>query len=167
MTRFVRRDAFGIGLATLAVISGCGGPGAVPYSAPTPLPAVVCSDAPAEKQDVVACRYASQAQISEVWARSTGLAATAAVSLGFSHIQWLSAETHVETARVDTPIDCRREVGGIQCVGGPGEVPVGLLAFTRFTFLTPDEARARSMDALIPAERRPIDARANASANRR
>ncbi len=160
MSLFVERGTF----VALLVVAGCGNGGAVPSSAPAPLRPVVCTDYPAERSDTVACRYVSQAQIPEVWGRSTSLAATSAVSLGFSHIQWLSAETHVETARVDAPIDCRREWGGIQCVGGPADVPVGLLALTRFTFLTAEEARTRALDPLIPAERRPIDARASASA---
>jgi len=145
---------------------GCGTPAPVYSSAPVRLPPVVCSDYPAERQDTVACRYASQAQIPEVWAHSTSLAATSAVSLGFSHIQWLSADTQVETTRVDAPVDCEHRFGGsIECTGGPAEVPVGLLALTRFTFLTPEEARTRAQDPLIPAERRPIDARASASAS--
>jgi hypothetical protein len=41
----------------------------------------------------------------------------------------------------------------------------GLLAVTRFMLLTPDEAAARATDPLIPAERRPIDARAALTAH--
>ena len=166
MSFSMRRSSFGMALGGLSLVA-CAGREPAPSSAPAPLPPVVCTDSPAERQDTVACRYASQAQIPEVWSRSTTLAATSAVSLGFSHIQWLSAETHVETARVDAPVDCHPGFGSIQCVGGPQDVPVGLLALTRFTFLTPDEAHARALDPLIPPERRPIDARASASASPR
>jgi len=125
---------------------------------PTP-PPVQCVDYPTDRQDVVSCRYSSQAQVNEVWARSTQLAAVSAISAGATHVQWLSAETNVETARGDSPVECKRVWGGISCDGGPFEVPVGFVATTRFAILSAAEATARSSDPLIPSERRPLDAR--------
>ena len=160
----MRHDRLGAAILAATVVLGCGQPELARSSAPEPPRPVVCTEYPAERIDTVACRYDSQAQVPEVWRRSSALAATSAIALGFSHIQWLSAETQVETARVNAPIDCRPDWGHIQCSGGPMNVPVNLLALTRFTFLTPAEAQARATDPLIPAERRPIDAHANAAA---
>lgn len=161
----MRSGTFGTALLVAGAALGCGETAPVSSPASAALRPVVCTEYPAERLDTVACRYDSQAQIPEVWRRSSALAATSAVTLGFSHIQWLSAETHVETARVDAPVDCHAGGWGhVECTGGPAEVPVNLLALTRFTFLTPAEAQARAVDPLIPAERRPIDARSSASA---
>jgi hypothetical protein len=120
---------------------------------------VQCTDYPSERQDVVSCRYASPAQINEVWARSTQLAATSAISLGATHIQWLSAETNVETVRENSPVVCKPTWGALAtCECGPYEMPVGYIAQTRFALLSAAEAAARSSDPLVPAERRPLDA---------
>lgn len=87
------------------------------------------------------------------------LAAVSAIAQQFSHIQWLSVDTHVETAIENMPVDCSPQWGGIRCTGGNYQVPVGFVTVTRFAFLSAEEARARSSDPLIPAERRPLDAR--------
>ncbi len=151
----------------LVLASGCSG--AVPprRAAPAqgPPPPVQCTDYPADRQDIVSCRSLSSAQGGEVWARSKEVAATSAISLGFSHIQWLSAETRVELAQGNSPIECKRTWGGAECSGGPYEVPVGFLTVTRFALLSLDEARTRLADPLIPAERRPVDARSIAAAS--
>lgn len=78
-----------------------------------------CTDYPSPGQDVVSCRYASQSQVNEVWARSTQLAATSAISLGATHIQWLSAETSVETVHGNSPVECKANWGAFTCDGGP------------------------------------------------
>jgi hypothetical protein len=119
---------------------------------------VLCKDYPSERQDVVSCRYASQAQVNEVWARSAQLAAVTAISLGATHIQWLSVETRVDTVQDSVPVVCKGGYGGVTCEGGPYELPVGFVAVTRFALLSAAEASARSSDPLIPAERRPLDA---------
>jgi hypothetical protein len=151
-----------IGRGLLCVVSGaflasCGGPVVTPRG--TPPPPVACSDYPAERLDVVSCRYLYKEQLGEVWARSRQLAAPSAVSLGASHIQWLSLETHVETVRANSLVDCTRTWLGAECTGTPYETPVGLISVTRFALLSPEEAAARLSDPLIPVERRPIDAR--------
>ena len=137
----------------------------LPRSAATQSPPPVqCSEYPAERQDVVTCRYVYQFQMSEVWPRSTQLAATSALALGATHIQWLSLETHFETVQGRAPVECSRTWGGIKCDGGAYQMPIGYIAVTRFALLSAAEAAARSTDPLIPAERRPLDARAIASA---
>ena len=139
------------------VMTGCDRPVPVPQGPPAP-PPVRCAEYPAERQDVVSCRYVAQSQVGEVWARSTQLAATSAISLGATHIQWLSAETRVDTVHGNSPVECQRNWGGIKCDGGPYELAVGFIAVTRFALLSAEEAAARSRDPLIPQERRPIDA---------
>jgi hypothetical protein len=121
---------------------------------------VACSEYPADKQDIVSCRSYSNQQGPEVFARSKEVAAATAISQGFSHIQWLSAETRLETALGNAPVECRAKWGGAECTGGMYEMPVGLISVTRFAFLSAADAQARLSDPLIPAERRPIDARA-------
>lgn len=154
-------------ISVLVCISGCDRPSRVrPIEPPPPQP-VLCAEYPSDRQDVVSCRSVSSAQGNEVWARSTELAAATAIAQQFSHIQWLSVETRVETAVQSSPVDCTRHWGGIQCTGGNYEVPVGFVSVTRFAFLLPAEAQARLSDPLIPAERRPIDARAVVSSRRR
>jgi hypothetical protein len=152
-----------VGLVSL--LMGCGGPVETPRAAPHPPPPAACAEYPAQHEDVVSCRYVSQTQAGEVWARSKQLAATSAVSLGASHIQWLSAETQVDTVRANSSVECTPAWGKIQCSGGPYEMPVGLITVTRFALLTAEEAAARSSDPLIPAERRPMEARAIAAAH--
>jgi hypothetical protein len=127
----------------------------------------MCAEYPSDRQDVVSCRSTSSVQANEVWARSTQLAAASAISQQFSYIQWLSVDTQVEMATVDTSIDCTRNWGGYRCTGGDNQVPVGFISVTRFAFLSPEEARVRSSDPLIPAERRPIDARSVVASSRR
>lgn len=130
---------------------------------PPPPPPVTCSEYPGDKQDIVSCRSYVNEQAAEVFARSKQVAATTAISQGFSHIQWLSAETRVETALGNAPVECKAKWGGAECTGGVYEMPVGLISVTRFAFLTAADAQARLSDPLIPAERRPIDARATAA----
>ena len=151
------------GLAALVFAAGCAdSPPPPPASAPPPPPPptapVHCVDYPSAQQDVVSCRYTSPAQINEVWARSTQLAATSAISLGATHIQWLSAETNVETVRGNSPVECKPTWGAFTCDGGPYEMPVGYIAVTRFAILSAADATARSNDPLVPPERRPLDA---------
>jgi hypothetical protein len=114
----------------------------------------------------VSCRYSSPAQVNEVWARSTQLAAISAVAVGATHIQWISAATRVDTVRGNSPIDCRQSFGAITCYGGPYEAPVGYVVVTRFAILSASEAAARSTDPLVPADRRPVDARRIAASPR-
>ena len=130
---------------------------------PAPPPPVACSEYPSDKQDIVSCRSYSNEQAGEVFARSKAVAATTAISQGFTHIQWLSAETRLETALGNAPVECKRTWGGAECTGGVYETPVGLISVTRFAFLSAADAQARMSDPLIPAERRPIDARSTAA----
>jgi len=150
-------------LGVVVIAAGCSHPSAQtgkPVSTP-----VLCAEYPSERQDVVSCRYGSQAQVNEVWARSTELAATSALSLGATHIQWLSAETSIDTVRRNDPVECHAHWGGVTCDGGATDVPVGLIAVTRFALLTAAEAAARSADPLVPVDRRPIDAHTLAAAH--
>jgi len=151
-------------VGALLFSAGCSQAVPPPGAAPQAPPPVQCAEYPAERQDVVSCRYASQSQVNEVWARSTQLAATSAISLGASHIQLLSVETSVDTVHGNAPVECSRTWGGIKCDGGPYEMPVGFIAVTRFALLSAAEAEARSSDPLVPATRRPIDARSIAAA---
>jgi hypothetical protein len=153
-------------VATVAFVAGCDSP-PPPRGAPPAPPPVLCAEYPADRQDVVSCRYVYQEQTGEVWARSTQLAATSAISLGATHIQWLSVETRVDTVPVNSQVECTRTWGGLKCNGGPSEMPVGFIAVTRFALLSAAEAAARSSDPLVPAERRPMDARSIAAAVRR
>lgn len=133
--------------------------------APPPLPPVACAEYPSERQDTVSCRYVSQAQANEVWARSTQLAATSAISLGASHIQWLSAETSLDMVQGSSPVECKSNWGAFKapggaftCEGGHYEMPVGFVTVTHFVLLSEAEAEPRLRDPLIPPERRPIEA---------
>lgn len=153
-------------VVTVACAAGCDRPPA-PQSAPLAPQPVLCAEYPADRQDVVSCRYTSTAQTGEVWARSTQLAATSAIALGASHIQWLSVETRVDTVPVNSEVECKRTWGGLKCNGGPSEMPVGFIAVTQFALLSAAEAAARSIDPLIPPERRPMDAHSLAAAARR
>src|SRR4051812_34796687 len=101
-------------LAVLALAVGCAdSPTPPPVSAPEPLQPVLCTDYPSAQQDVVSCRYASQEQGNEVWARSAQLAAISAISLGASHIQWLSLETRVDTVHGNNPVECKAKWGAV------------------------------------------------------
>ena len=165
----IRRE-LGWVVAAIGFVVGCDSPATPGAAAPTPTPAqVLCAEYPAERQDVVSCRYASPAQGREVWVRSTQLAATSAISLGATHIQWLSGDTTLDSVHWDAPIECQRNAWGttINCTGGPTERVVGFITVTRFALLSAAEAAARSSDPLVPAERRPIDARAVAAATPR
>ena len=151
---------FGSALNALLFAVGCSA-SPPPPSAPSPpprLPPAACIDYPSERQDVVSCRYASPAQANEVWARSTQLAATSAIALGATHIQWLSAQTSVESVQGRAPVECKPTWGAWTCDGGAYEMPVGYIAVTRFGFLSAAEAAARASDPLVPTERQPIDA---------
>jgi hypothetical protein len=115
----------------------------------------------------VVCRFFHDAQLPEVWDRGVQRASLIAVSLGHSHVQWLSAERRADTATYTTPVDCNRNYfsASYTCVGGnPFSVTVAWIMTTRFVFLSADEAAARINDPLIPPERRPIAARERAAA---
>jgi hypothetical protein len=99
-------------VATVAFVAACDRP--APAAPPAP-PPVACDEYPADRQDVVSCRYANQEQTGEVWARSTQLAATSAISLGATHIQWLSVETRVDTMHVSSQVECTRTWDGLTC----------------------------------------------------
>lgn len=135
------------------------------------VPRVSCTEHPSERQVVVTCRYFDEQQMAEVWRRSVEHASVVAVSLGFSHVQWLALEKRTETVRsAPTPVDCKRRgwENRIECTGGQSvAIPVAGIAATRFTFLHEDEAAVRSSDPLIPAERRPVDAREQAASTRK
>jgi len=156
-------------VGAVVCIAGCEQSARPPTQiAPPPLQPVLCAEYPSDRQDVVSCRSTSNAQANEVWARSTQLAAVSAIAQQFNYIQWLSVDTHVETATENIPVDCSvHGVGVIRCTGGDYQVPVGFVSITRFAFLNAEEARARSSDPLIPAERRPLDARAIVAPSRR
>lgn len=139
------------------------GPGPVPT--PPPMPPVACAEYPADRQVTVTCRYFHEGQMDEVWRRSVQRASVIAISLGFSHVQWLGLEKRAETVRTaPTPVNCKQQWGGgFECKGGRSvEMPVAAIATTRFTLLSAEEAATRS-DPLVPVERRPVDARAQAS----
>jgi len=136
----------------------------VPAPPPVP-PPVVCTEQPLSREVAITCRYYHDWQQQEVWGRSVRQASVVAVSLGFTHAQWLASETRPETVKSTTPVDCRASPawGGprYNCYGGNVvEQAVSFLAITRFGLLTADEAAARAKDPLVPPERRPFDARA-------
>lgn len=162
-----RPCALASALAVLGLAVGCAdSPTPPPVGPPRPPPPVSCIDYPSAGQDVVSCRYASQAQGNEVWARSSQLAAISAISLGATHIQWLSLETSVDTVHGSDPIECKGRGGSITCDGGPYDMAVGLISVTRFALLSAAEAAARSSDPAVPAERRPLDAHRLAAGSR-
>jgi hypothetical protein len=106
----------------------------------------------------------------DVWAQSVQRASVNAVSLGFTHIQWLAGERRPENARYTTPVECNRTnyfTASYECHGGGTyDVAVAMLAIGRFVYLSAEEAKQREADSLIPADRRPIDARKAAGGDR-
>jgi hypothetical protein len=103
----------------------------------------------------------------EVWQRSTQRASVVAVSLGYTHVQWLALDRRPETLRSTAPVECNRKwfsAGSFECSGGePLDTTVSFLASSQFLFLGAEDAKARASDPLIPRERRPFDARERAS----
>jgi hypothetical protein len=147
----------------LGSLAGCAAsqtpePGAV---APLPVQPVVCTEQPGAREATITCRYYADEQIREAWERSVSQASTIAVSLGCSHVQWLSSDRRRETAPSKAFTHCWGGTVWRKCETEE-EPPqtTALLVVTRFVFLTADEAAARAADPLVPAERRPIDARA-------
>lgn len=131
------------------------------------VPPVSCTDTPYGRQVVVTCRYYWEGQKLEAWEKALERGSVAALSVGLTHVQFLSVELRPETVRELRPLRCESKWGGYtECTGGnPIDRPVSWLAINQFALLTADEAAARSSDPLVPEERRPFDAHAYLAAS--
>lgn len=135
-----------------------------PPAAPPP---VACTDAPSGRQVTVSCRYFRQDQTREVWDQVLDRASLAAIALGFTHVQFLSVALRPETMPYATRLSCRQTLGGQECEGGQTlQIPIATVAVNQLALLSAEEAAQRLADPLIPADRRPIDARRRIEARR-
>lgn len=158
--------------AALFLLSAACTPAPPPAKPATPAmpaapPPVACTDAPSGRQVTVSCRYFRQDQTHEVWDQVLDRASLAAIALGFTHVQFLSVDLRPETMPYATTLSCRRTFTGQECDGGQTvQIPIATVAVNQLALLSTEEAAQRLADPLIPADRRPIDARRRIEARR-